>query len=150
MFLGIELGSTRIKGVLVDEKGGVLASGSFGWENKLVNGLWSYELSDAIDGMRAAYAELKKDYLAKTGKVIKRLDAIGISAMMHGYLAFDKDGELLVPFRTWRNTNTARAAALLSAELDFNMPLRWTSSHYLEAVLDGEEHIDRIASVNTL
>lgn len=150
MFLGIELGSTRIKGVLIDERGGVIASGSFGWENKLVNGLWSYELQGALDGMRAAYADLKKDYFAKTGEVLRRIDAIGISAMMHGYLAFDKEGELLVPFRTWRNTNTARAAALLSAELDFNMPLRWTTSHYLEAVLDGEEHIDRIASVNTL
>ena len=150
MYLGIELGSTRIKAVLIDGAGAVVASGSFGWENKLVDGLWSYELQDAVEGVRAAYADLKKDYYKKTGEVIRTLDAIGVSAMMHGYLAFDKNGELLVPFRTWRNTNTARAAALLSAELDFNMPLRWTTSHYLQAVLDGEEHIKDIASLNTL
>lgn len=118
--LGIELGSTRIKSVLIDENGKVLATGSFGWENKLVNGHWSYSMGDVRIGLQTSYKELVKNY----GNSIEKLDAIGISAMMHGYLAFDKDWNLLEPFRTWRDTTTAQAADILTEKLQFNMPQR--------------------------
>ena len=117
--LGIELGSTRIKGVLIDENHQVIASGSYGWENKLENGVWTYELSDAVKGVQACFAELKADAEAKFGKPLTRVAGIGISGMMHGYLVFDKEGELLTPFRTWRNTTTAKAAEALSALFSF-------------------------------
>lgn len=126
--LGIELGSTRIKSVLIDENGAVLASGIFEWENTLVDGLWSYSLEDAERGVRESYSRLVKDY----GEDIRNLDAIGVSAMMHGYLAFDKDGRQLVPFRTWRNTNTGEAAQKLSELFSFNVPLRWSVSQYYQ------------------
>lgn len=139
--LGIELGSTRIKSVLIDENGAVLASGIFEWENTLVDGLWSYSLEDAERGVRESYSRLVKDY----GEDIRNLNAIGVSAMMHGYLAFDKDGRQLVPFRTWRNTNTGEAAQKLSELFSFNVPLRWSVSQYYQSYLDKMEHVKDVA-----
>ena len=144
--LGIELGSTRIKAVMVDESGAVIAQGSHDWENKLENGLWTYSLDDVWAGVQASYKALCQNY----GKAITTLDAIGISAMMHGYLAFDKNDNLLVPFRTWRNTNTAQSALELSSALDFNMPQRWSASHFYQAVLNGEEHVKNVTFLTTL
>src|SRR5690606_22930024 len=144
--LGIELGSTRIKACLTNTAGDVLAVGSHEWENSLVDGLWSYSLDEVHEGVRAAYADLVREL----GAAPTSIDAVGVSAMMHGYLAFDDAGELLAPFRTWRNVNTGRAAAELSEALDINIPLRWTIAHLYQAVLDGEEHVARIAHVTTL
>ena len=109
--LGIELGSTRIKGVLIDENHQVIASGSHGWENNLTDGVWTYELRDAVAGVQACFAQLKADAEAKFGKLLTKGGAIGISGMMHGYLVFDKDGNQIAPFRTWRNTITGPAAS---------------------------------------
>ena len=150
MVLGIELGSTRIKSVLTDEGGNVIASGAFDWENKLVDGIWTYELDLVWEGVQKSYASLKANYEKQSGKKLTKLDAIGISAMMHGYLAFDKADNLLAPFRTWRNTNTAKAAKILSSELDFNMPLRWSVSHYFESVLAKLEHVKDVDFLTTL
>lgn len=144
--LGIELGSTRIKAVLTDEKGAVLSQGSYEWENSLVEGLWSYSLDEAQNGLQASYKELVKNY----GKPITNLDAIGISAMMHGYLALDKDDKLLVPFRTWRNTNTERAAKELSELFAFNVPMRWSVSQYYQSYSDGLDHVKDVAFLTTL
>lgn len=144
--LGIELGSTRIKSVLIDENAKVIAQGSHEWENQLVDGLWSYSLLDVEKGLQASYADLIKNY----GQPLKKIDAIGVSAMMHGYLAFDKNDNLLVPFRTWRNTNTEEAAKELSSKLGFNMPQRWSASHYYQAVLNGEPHVQDVAFLTTL
>ena len=144
--LGIELGSTRIKAVLIDEKGSVLAQGGFEWENQLKNGLWTYSLEDVWKGIQCAYQGLCKAY----SQEITSLDGIGISAMMHGYLAFDQHDQLLVPFRTWRNTNTQAAAEELSEALDFNMPQRWSATHYYQAVLNGEEHVPQVRFLTTL
>ena len=146
IILGIELGSTRIKSVLIDGRGTVLATGIFEWENTLVEGLWSYSLEDAERGVRESYSRLVENY----GKTIERLDAIGVSAMMHGYLAFDKNGKQLVPFRTWRNTNTGEAAQKLSRLFAFNVPLRWSVSQYYQAYLDGMEHVKYVAHLTTL
>ena len=143
--LGIELGSTRIKSVLINEKGVVLAQGSHEWENQLENGYWTYSLDAVISGLQDSYASLVKNY----GEITE-LDGIGISAMMHGYLAFDKDDNLLVPFRTWRNTTTAVSAEILTRELDFNMPQRWSTSHYYQAVIDNEAHVPSVAFLTTL
>jgi sugar (pentulose or hexulose) kinase len=144
--LGIELGSTRIKACLTDAAGKVLAVGGHEWENSLVDDLWSYSLDEVHAGVRAAYADL----VQALGEAPKTIDTIGVSAMMHGYLAFDEAGELLVPFRTWRNVNTARAASELSEALDINIPLRWSIAHLHQAVLDREVHVERIAHVTTL
>lgn len=149
-YLGIEFGSTRIKAVLIDGKGNVLGSGGCEWENKLENGYWSYALEDVIKGMQESYAELSEQYEKKYGVRIETLNGIGISAMMHGYLAFDGQYRLLTPFRTWRNTNTAEAAKKLSRELNFNMPQRWSISHYYQAVLNGEEHVLSVEHLHTL
>src|SRR5690606_4894547 len=132
---GIELGSTRIKACLTNASGAVLAVGSHEWENSLIDGLWSYSLDEVHAGVRAAYADL----VGALGEAPAAIDAIGVSAMMHGYLAFDEGGELLVPFRTWRNVNTGAAATQLSEALDINIPLRWSIAHLHQAVLDGEE-----------
>lgn len=144
--LGIELGSTRIKSVLIDENARVIAQGSHEWENKLENGLWTYSLEDVWQGLSSSYASLCQNYK----EPIENLDAIGISAMMHGYLAFDKNDELLVPFRTWRNTNTAEAATELTSALGFNMPQRWSASHFYQAVLNKEEHVKDVTFLTTL
>ncbi|MGI6877473.1 FGGY-family carbohydrate kinase [Microbacterium sp. gxy059] len=148
--LGIELGSTRIKACLIDEQGRTLASGGCEWENALVDGLWTYDLDDVRSGAQAAFAELAADVRQRYGTELRELGSIGVSAMMHGYLAFDADGRLLVPFRTWRNVNTERAAEALSGALSWNMPLRWSAAHLLQAAIDREEHVASIARITTL
>lgn len=150
--LGIELGSTRIKACLVDadDPASVLATGGHEWENAYIDGRWTYALDDVWTGLEAAYADLAADALARHGTPIETLAAIGVSAMMHGYLAFDTDGELLVPFRTWRNTSTGPAAAELTELFDVNIPLRWSIAHLRQAMLDDEPHVARIASITTL
>ena len=131
--LGIELGSTRIKAVLIDEKHIPVASGSYDWENQLVNGIWTYSMDEVRTGLQTAYANLVRDL----GQPIERVGAIGISAMMHGYLPFDKDGKQLAEFRTWRNTITGEAAEKLSALFGFNIPQRWSIAHLYQAILNG-------------
>lgn len=148
--IGIEFGSTRIKAVLIDERANVIASGSYEWQSTLIDGFWSYELSEVTAGLQASYAALARDYREKTGELLSEVSGIGISAMMHGYLAFDQNDRLLVPFRTWQNSNTARAAAELSRAFSFNVPMRWSVSHFYEAVLKGEPHVKDVAHLNTL
>ena len=148
--LGIEFGSTRIKAVLVDFDGHVLASGSHEWENKLVNGVWTYDLADVDAGLRACYSSLRKDVEKKFGVTPKTFGALGISAMMHGYIALDANDKQLAPFQTWRNTNTTQAADALTELFDFNIPLRWSCAHLYQRILDGEEHVKSVASVFTL
>lgn len=148
--LGIELGSTRIKAALISPDGTPLASGGHAWENQLVDGLWTYPLDDVWSGLQACVADLHADVERRHGVRLERLGALGVSAMMHGYLPLDADGELLVPFRTWRNTNTGPAAAELTELLGQNIPLRWSIAHLYQAVLDAEEHLPRIASFTTL
>ena len=149
--LGIEFGSTRIKAVLTDEKGRVLASGSFGWENRqLPGGIWSYRLADAVRGMRAAYAEVKSGYAKRTGRRLDALDALGVSGMMHGYLPFDARGRQLAEFRTWRCTVTEEASEKLSKALDFTMPQRWSVTHLYQRILDGGREVKDIAFLTTL
>ncbi len=148
--LGVEFGSTRIKAVLVDAEARVLAQGSYEWENSLVDGYWTYALDEVWVGLQESYRALNADYRKRYGEGITELDAIGISAMMHGYLAFDEAGELLVPFRTWRNTTTARSARELSELFSFNIPQRWSVSHFDQAVLNGEAHVRRVDFLTTL
>ena len=148
--LGIEFGSTRIKAVLIDTDNNPIAQGSFEWENQLVDGLWTYSIDTIWKGLQDCYADLHKNVKAEYDCEIEQLAAIGISAMMHGYMAFGKDENILVPFRTWRNTNTAKAAAELSELFHFNIPLRWSISHVYQAILNGEEHIDKIDFLTTL
>ena len=148
--LGIELGSTRIKAVLIDDAYNPVAQGSHVWENKLENNLWTYSLEDIWNGVRDCYASLRADVKAKYGVEIEKLASIGVSAMMHGYMAFDKAGKLLVPFRTWRNTNTGRAASELSELFKFNIPLRWSISHLYQCILDNEPHVADIDYLATL
>ncbi len=148
--LGIELGSTRVKAVLIDENAVPLASGSFDWENQFENGYWTYSLESVHEALRTCFGNLKKNVKEKYGCDFKTTGAIGISAMMHGYLAFDKNGKLLTPFRTWRNTTTGVAAEALSKALNFNIPQRWTVSHVYQAILNGEQHVPEIAYVTTL
>ena len=150
MVLGIELGSTRIKGVLIDENHNVAASGSFSWENSLVDGVWTYKLEDAVAGVRACYAALRADAMAKFGKPIQKVAAIGISGMMHGYLVLDKEGKQIAPFRTWRNTMTAQAAGELMELFRFNIPQRWSIAHLYQAILNGESHVTEIDKLATL
>jgi sugar (pentulose or hexulose) kinase len=148
--LGIELGSTRIKACLIGLDGTTIATGSHAWENELEDGLWTYSLDAVNEGLRAAYADLARDAEARHGVRPASVGSIGVSAMMHGYLAFDAEGQLLVPFRTWRNVNTTAAAAELSEALGVNIPLRWSVAHLHQAVLDREPHVERIAHVTTL
>jgi sugar (pentulose or hexulose) kinase len=149
--LGIELGSTRIKACLVGENPNeVLAVGSHEWQNELVDGVWTYALDDVWAGLQSAYAALVADVRARHGAELTTVAAIGISAMMHGYLAFDERDELLVPFRTWRNTSTGIAAAELTALFGVNIPLRWSIAHLHQAVLSGERHVAKVRFVTTL
>lgn len=150
LYLGVELGSTRIKSVLIDAAGTVLCGGAHEWENRLENGLWTYTLDDVWNGLRHSYTDLREAYEKKYGKKLETLRGIGISAMMHGYLAFDAQDNLLVPFRTWRNTNTAEAAAELSEKLYFNIPQRWSGAHFYQAVLNKEAHVPHVTHLNTL
>ena len=148
--LGIEFGSTRIKAVLVDDKNQPIASGAHEWENRYENGVWTYSLDDIWTGLTDCYGRLAEDVKEKYDTVITSLAAIGFSGMMHGYMAFDKDGELLVPFRTWRNTITGEAAAALTKEFSFNIPQRWSIAHLYQAILNGEEHVGNISYFTTL
>ena len=148
--LGLELGSTRIKAVLIGDDYTPLASGDYQWENRLENGIWTYSLDDVWKGVQGAYAALKADVKSRYGLTLTRLGGIGISAMMHGYLAFDKNDRLLVPFRTWRNTMTGDAAAELSELFGFNIPQRWSIAHLRQAILNKEEPIPQIAFLTTL
>lgn len=149
-FLGIELGSTRIKAVLIDENHNPIATGSYSWQNKLEDGVWVYHMEDALTGIRACFADLKKDVAQKFGVPLRRISAIGISGMMHGYLAFDSNGNQLAPFRTWRNTITGSAAEALSTLFRFNIPQRWSIAHLYQAILNGEDHVKHIAQLTTL
>ena len=149
-FLGIELGSTRIKSVLTDERGTVIAKGIFDWENKLVRGLWSYDLDEALRGLAESYKELSAEYAEKTGETLKKVDAVGISGMMHGYLALDAADRQVGIFQTWRNTHTEAAATELSELFRFNVPQRWSVAQYYQAVLSGEDHVRHAAKLFTL
>ena len=148
--MGIELGSTRIKGVLIAPDGTPLAQGSHTWENRFENGHWTYSETDIWEGMAAAYASLAADVAEKYGVELRKVASIGVSAMMHGYLAFNAEGKLLAPFRTWRNTNTGKAAEELSKAFDFNIPLRWSISHIYQVMLNGEAHASEIDFLTTL
>lgn len=148
--LGVEFGSTRIKAVLIDSKQTPIASGSYNWENKLIDGIWTYSLEDIWTGLQTAYRNLKSDVAKKYQLPLKKIGQIGFSAMMHGYMAFDKQGHLLVPFRTWRNTITGQAAKELSELFDFNIPERWSIAHLYQVILNKEEHVSNIAYLTTL
>lgn len=148
--LGIEFGSTRIKAVLIDQENKPIAQGSHEWENQLVNRLWTYSIDAIWTGLQDCYADLRANVNKQYGVEIESLAAIGISAMMHGYMAFNDKQEILVPFRTWRNTNTSKAAAELSSLFNFNIPLRWSISHVYQAILDGESHVKDIDFLTTL
>ncbi|MDR1800906.1 MAG: ATPase [Lachnospiraceae bacterium] len=148
--LGIELGSTRIKAVLIDLEGNLLATGNHSWENRLEDGYWTYHLDDIINGIQECYEDLISSIEKEYEIIPEKYGAIGISAMMHGYLAFDENDELLTPFRTWRNTTTKEASEILSDLFDFQIPQRWSVAHLYQAILNKEEHINKIAHITTL
>ena len=148
--LGIEFGSTRIKAVLIDDTYTTIAAGDYGWASHLEDGLWSYSQEEIWTGLQTAYAALAKDVENAYGEKLTRVGRIGFSAMMHGYLAFDKNGELLVPFRTWQNTNTSEAHEKLSELFQYNIPERWSIAHLYQAVLNDEEHIGKVDFFTTL
>lgn len=148
--LGVEFGSTRIKAVLIGADCQVLASGEYSWENRLENGVWTYPLSEVWQGLQASYAQLKAQVQSEYGVTLKTVGSIGISAMMHGYLPFDGEGNQLTEFRTWRNTITAQAAAELTKVFSFNIPQRWSIAHLYQAILNQESHIKDISFLTTL
>ncbi|AYE50100.1 FGGY-family carbohydrate kinase [Priestia megaterium NCT-2] len=148
--LGIELGSTRIKAVLINENFETIASGSYEWENLLEDGFWTYNLLNIITGLQSAYREMKQEVERSYGITIRTVGSIGVSAMMHGYMAFDKTGELLVPFRTWRNATTSAAAKELTEHFQFNIPERWSIAHLYQAIINQEKHLPRIHYMTTL
>lgn len=148
--LGIELGSTRIKAVLVDRNFRPLVSGSFAWENQLVDGVWIYAMDQVYQGLQTCYADLKRQVQQRFGQTIRQVGAIGVSGMMHGYLPFDAQGNQLAQFRTWRNTMTEQAAEELTALFGFNIPQRWSIAHLYQAMLNGEPHVKEISFLTTL
>lgn len=148
--LGIEFGSTRIKAVLIDRAFNAIATGSYEWENQLKDGYWTYDQEDIIAGMQTAYREMKREVQDRFGITLSKVGSIGFSAMMHGYMAFDDQGRLLVPFRTWRNATTGEAARKLAEVFQFNIPERWSIAHLYQAILNGEEHVPRIDYLTTL
>lgn len=148
--LGIEFGSTRIKAVLIDETHAPIAMGTHDWENRLENNIWTYSLEDIWGGLQSCYRSLTEDVQAKYGVALTHIGAIGISGMMHGYMAFNEKGELLVPFRTWRNTITEEACKKLIPVFQFNIPQRWSIAHLYQAILNGEEHVKDITFFTTL
>lgn len=148
--LGIELGSTRIKAVLINRRFETIASGSYEWENELVDGYWTYSLENILQGLQAAYREMKQEIKQKYSIRLQTVGSIGFSAMMHGYMAFDRKGELLVPFRTWRNANTSDAAKALTKLFQFNIPERWSIAHLYQAILNREEHVPEVDFITTL
>ena len=148
--LGIEFGSTRIKAVLVDVSHTPIAMGTYDWENRLENNIWTYSLEDIWKGLQGCYKSLADDVEAKYGEKLTTLGALGFSGMMHGYMSFNAEGELLVPFRTWRNTMTEEACKKLIPVFHFNIPQRWSIAHLYQAILSGEEHVKDIAFFTTL
>lgn len=148
--LGIEFGSTRIKAVLINKNHETLAIGTYDWQNRYIDGVWTYTMDDILSGLQGCYSDMAADVRKKYGVDITGLAAIGISAMMHGYLAFDKEDNLLVPFRTWRNTITGMASDLLTEQFGFNIPQRWSVAHVYQAILNKEEHVGNIAFITTL
>ena len=148
--LGIEFGSTRIKAVLIGSDCSPIAQGAHDWENRFENGYWTYSLDDITTGLQHCYAEMAADVMSQYGVPVKKLAGIGVSAMMHGYMPFDKEDNLLVPFRTWRNTTTGQAADALIKLFDFNIPQRWSIAHLYQAMLGKEPHVSQISSINTL
>lgn len=149
-YLGIELGSTRIKSVLIDETGQILAKGTFDWENHFSNGVWTYPLDEVWAGVAASYRSMSDEVERKYQTSITQLSAIGISAMMHGYLPFDAEDNQLAEFRTWRNNNTAVAADVLTDKLQYNIPQRWSVAHLYQSVLNGEPHVKDVNFITTL
>lgn len=148
--LGIEFGSTRIKAVLIGEDNEPLATGGHDWENKFENGIWTYSLADVVAGMQDAYKKLADDVFTRYGATLSRLAALGVSAMMHGYLVFDDEDRQLAPFCTWRNNNAASAAEKLTKLFAYPVPARWSAAHLYRAILSGEEHVKKIAFQTTL
>lgn len=148
--LGIELGSTRIKAVLIDPEGNPVESGSYGWENSYVDQIWTYSLDEIWKGLTGCYADLCANIHARCQTPLRRLRSIGISAMMHGYMAFDEEDRLLVPFRTWRNTMTLEASMELSKAFSYHIPQRWSIAHLYQAILNGEEHVGKVRYMTTL
>lgn len=148
--LGIELGSTRIKAVLVTDDFNTIASGSYVWENRFEDGVWTYPLEEVWSGIQQSYTQMAADVQSKYHASLKHINAIGVSAMMHGYLAFDKNNELLVPFRTWRNNITGQSADELTKLFDFNIPQRWSIAHLYQAVLNDEDHVAKVDFITTL
>ena len=149
-YLGIEFGSTRIKAVMIDEKGTPLAAGSHEWENRYENGIWTYSLEYIWGGLQDCYQDLLRDVTNQYQATVSKFSSIGFSAMMHGYLAFDKEDRLLVPFRTWRNTITEEAAGKLTKEFNYNIPQRWSISHLYQAILNKEDHVKDVTFFTTL
>ncbi|MDI9548765.1 MAG: FGGY-family carbohydrate kinase [Chloroflexota bacterium] len=148
--LGIEFGSTRIKAVLIGSDHQPLASGSHAWENRYENGIWTYSLDDVWTGLQESYRDLSQTVWDQYGVRLQTVGAIGFSGMMHGYMAFDGDGNLLAPFRTWRNTTTGEAAEKLTDLFQFNIPQRWSIAHLYQAILNGESHVKQISHLTTL
>ena len=148
--IGIEFGSTRIKAVLIGEDHSPLASGVHDWQNEMLDGVWTYSLDNVRKGLQECFADLMKNVEEAYGTKLETAAAIGVSAMMHGYLAFDENDEQLVPFRTWRNTMTEEAADRLTEEFGFNIPQRWSIAHLYQAMLNKEPHIGRLAFMTTL
>ena len=148
--LGLEFGSTRIKAVLVDESHRGVAIGNWDWENSLVDNIWTYSLEDIWKGLQGCYKSLAEDVQDKYGVALTKLAALGFSGMMHGYMPFGEAGELLVPFRTWRNTMTEEACKKLTPLFRFNIPQRWSIAHLYQAILNGEEHVKNISYLTTL
>lgn len=149
-YLGIELGSTRIKAVLIAPDYTSIASSDYGWENKYKDGYWTYDIEDVWTGLQSVFASLAQNIKNEYGVTLKRVASMGFSAMMHGYIALDKDNNLLVPFRTWRNTTTGKAASELTEKFNFNIPQRWSIAHLYQAMLNGEKHIKDISFLTTL
>lgn len=148
--LGIEFGSTRIKAVLIDTKGNILSVGGFNWENHYVDGVWTYPLEDVWTGVQAAFKALSENVQQQYGQPLQKIANIGISAMMHGYLAFNQQNELLVPFRTWRNNFTAEASHQLTQLFNYNIPQRWSIAHLYQAILNNESHLPEVDFITTL
>lgn len=149
-FLGIELGSTRIKAVLIDEQHTPIASGSYAWENQYENGIWTYSLDAVWTGLQECFKDLSNDVVEKYETRLANIGGIGFSGMMHGYLPLDRDGNLLTPFRTWRNTTTGQASQALMELFEFNIPQRWSIAHLFQAILNGETHVSQISFLTTL
>lgn len=148
--IGIELGSTRIKTVMIGPDNSPIASASHNWENALVDGIWSYSIEDIWNGVQSSYKQLVDEVKAKYAVEIKNTKSLGISGMMHGYLAFDKDDNLLVPFRTWRNNFTGQASSALTELFQYPIPQRWSIAHLYQAILNGEPHVKDVRFITTV